>query len=123
MNHTTRTNATAHGPGSPPSMSGHSMSGHSMSPARHLGGMLMAAGAVLGALLLFGVPAGAALRYAVLLACPLMMGWMMLSMSGSGHGSGHGSVDGSAGSHEDGTPRDQPGAPDGEDRPENRWHR
>lgn len=64
---------------------------HQMSPLRHVGVMLGAAAAGFGVLILFGVPSGAALRYSLLLACPLMMVWMMLSMpshDGSEH-SGH----------------------------------
>jgi hypothetical protein len=51
----------------------------------HLKHMLVGGAVVLGALLIVGVPVGTALPYALLLACPLMMLFMM---RGHGHG-GH----------------------------------
>ena len=45
---------------------------------------------VLATLLLVGVPAGTALTYALLLACPLMMVAMMFMMSGQGGGDSRG---------------------------------
>lgn len=51
----------------------------------HLKQMLMAGAAVLVALVLTGVPLTRALPYAVSLACPVMMIWMMWMM-GRGNG-------------------------------------
>jgi hypothetical protein len=45
--------------------------------ANHLKQMLLAGAAVLVALILAGVPLARAVPYAVSLACPLMMVWMM----------------------------------------------
>ena len=47
---------------------------------RHLIQMVIAGGAVLAALVTFGVSPAAALPYALLLACPLMMIFMMIFM-------------------------------------------
>lgn len=55
----------------------------------HVKWMALIAAGLFGVLLLFGNSAGEALRYAVLLSCPLMMVAMMLG-GHSGH-SGHGS--------------------------------
>ena len=55
-----------------------------MSPWKHLRMMAIGAALLLGAFVLFGVPFATALRYALVLACPLMMGPMMLSMGGHG---------------------------------------
>ena len=52
----------------------------------HLKHMAIGGGVVLATLLLVGVPAGTALTYALLLACPLMMVAMMFMMSGQGRG-------------------------------------
>ena len=54
--------------------------------ANHLKQMLLAGAAILVALVLAGVPLARALTYAVSLACPVMMIWMM-SMMGRGTGS------------------------------------
>ena len=51
----------------------------------HLKYMLLGGAGLFGVLLVVGVPVTSALLFAVLLACPLMMVFMM----GSGHG-GHG---------------------------------
>ena len=61
----------------------------------HVKWMALIAAGLFGVLLLFGNPAGEALRYAILLACPLMMvGMMFGGHSGhsghSGHGNGRG---------------------------------
>jgi hypothetical protein len=60
----------------------------------HLKHMLIGGAVVLAALLIVGVPLGTALPYAALLACPLMMISMMLSMNGHGGHGGHGERDG-----------------------------
>lgn len=60
------------------------MHDHEMSPWKHLRMMAIGAVLMLGAFVLFGVPFATALRYALLLACPLMMALMMLSMGGHG---------------------------------------
>lgn len=62
-----------------------------MTTKRHLTYMLIAAGAVLLGLWAFGLSPAAALPYALFLACPLMMVFMMFGMnhSGMGHGSAH----------------------------------
>ncbi|HEX2905208.1 MAG TPA: DUF2933 domain-containing protein [Jatrophihabitans sp.] len=62
-----------------------------MTNGKHLKYMLLIGGGLFAVLLVAGVPLSAALSYALLLACPLMMVWMMLSMpshDGSEH-SGH----------------------------------
>lgn len=51
----------------------------------HLKGMALISGGVFVVLLLLGKPAGEALSYAVLLACPLMMVGMMFG-GHAGHG-------------------------------------
>ncbi|HEX6668766.1 MAG TPA: DUF2933 domain-containing protein [Gemmatimonadales bacterium] len=56
----------------------------------HLKHMAIGGGVVLATLLLVGVPAGTALTYALLLACPLMMVAMMFMMSGHGGGDSRG---------------------------------
>ena len=61
--------------------------------------MIIGGVALLGVLLIAGVPLASALPYAVLLACPLMMIFMMSSMGG--HGSGCHDHDGKGG-HEGG---------------------
>lgn len=53
----------------------------------HLGHLALAGGAVLVSLLVRGVQAETALMYALLLACPVMMGAMMLWMFRQGSGS------------------------------------
>lgn len=59
-----------------------------MTTKRHFTYMLVAGGAVLGGLWAFGVSLSTAIPYAFLLACPLMMVFMMRGMD---HGSmGHG---------------------------------
>jgi len=60
-----------------------------MTTKRHLTYMLIAGGAVLGGLWAFGVSLSTAVPYAFLLACPLMMVFMMRGMDhgGMGHGS------------------------------------
>ena len=63
-----------------------------MSFGSHLKQMLFGAAAIFGVLLVAGLPVGAALTYGLLLACPLMMVWMMFGMNGGGHG-GHGESD------------------------------
>lgn len=60
------------------------MHDHGMSPWKHLRMMAIGAALLLGAFVLFGVPFVTALRYALLLVCPLMMGLMMLTMGGHG---------------------------------------
>lgn len=77
-----------------------------MTTKRHLTYMLIGGGAILVALWAFGVSLATAIPYAFLLACPLMMVFMMRGMDhGSmGHGSmGHGAPrDGTdAGGHKD----------------------
>ena len=62
-----------------------------MSHGSHLKHMLYGAAAIVGVLLAAGVPAGTALTYGLLLACPLVMA----SGGHGGHG-GHG-----ADTHED----------------------
>ena len=59
----------------------------------HLKYMLLGSAGLAGVLMLFGVPLTSALLFAVLLACPLMMVFMM----GSGHGSHGASNDQSIG--------------------------
>lgn len=72
-----------------------------MNMRSHLTGMLLAGAAVLAVALLAGFPLGAALPYAALLACPLMMIAMMVMMTrGSGHGGGQGSPGHGNGSHD-----------------------
>lgn len=51
-----------------------------MNHGSHLKHMLIAGGAVLAGLLIFGVPTGSALLYAAALACPLGMVAMMYVM-------------------------------------------
>ena len=63
-----------------------------MAHGSHLKQMLFGAAAIFGVLLLAGLPVESALIYGVLLACPLMMVWMMFGMNGAGHG-GHGESD------------------------------
>jgi hypothetical protein len=61
-----------------------------MTTKRHFTYMLVAGVAVLGGLWAFGVSLSTAIPYAFLLACPLMMVFMMRGMD---HGSmGHGSM-------------------------------
>ena len=55
---------------------------------KHAKQMLLAGAAILVVLLIARVPVGTALRFAVLLACPLMMVMMMASMGRGGHGGG-----------------------------------
>lgn len=58
----------------------------------HVRGMLIAGGAVLVVLIVAGVDLRTAVPYALLLACPLMMFFMMRGhMGGAGHGGHHGS--------------------------------
>ncbi len=65
----------------------------------HVRGMLIAGGAVLVVLIVAGVDLRTAVPYALLLACPLMMFFMMRGhMGGAGHGGHHGSD--AAGAHE-----------------------
>lgn len=67
----------------------------------HLKHMALGAAVILGLLLAFGVDLSAALRYALLLACPLGMVAMMLFMGrGRGHAHGHHGPHGHRG-HED----------------------
>jgi hypothetical protein len=56
--------------------------------SKHAKQMLLAGGVILVVLLIARVPVGTALRFAVLLACPLMMVMMMASMGRGGHGDG-----------------------------------
>ncbi|MGN6242266.1 MAG: DUF2933 domain-containing protein [Motilibacteraceae bacterium] len=65
----------------------------------HLKHMIVGGLALLGLLLIAGVPLASALPYTVLLACPLMMIFIMSSMGG--HGSGCHGHDGK-GAHESG---------------------
>lgn len=53
----------------------------------HVKHMLYGGAAIALALLAAGVPLGTALTYGVVLACPLMMIWMVLAMNGHEHGS------------------------------------
>ena len=55
----------------------------------HLTHMLLGGAAILAVLLVAGVPLGAALPYAFVLACPLMM-FAMMFMMGRGNGNGGG---------------------------------
>jgi len=58
---------------------------------KHIAAML-GVGAVGAAILVaFGLPLTTALLFAFILACPLMMVWMMFTMGGNGmnHGMGH----------------------------------
>lgn len=66
-----------------------------MSFGSHIKQMLLGAAAIFGVLLLAGIPVWAALTYSLLLACPLMMVWMMFGMKHGGHGGhgGHGESD------------------------------
>jgi len=59
--------------------------------------LLVAAGALVVGLLAAGTPVRSVLPVVLLLACPLMMVFMMRGMGGhgSGHGCGHGSDHGS----------------------------
>jgi hypothetical protein len=54
-----------------------------MNHSSHLKHMLIGGAVLLVGMVAFGVPLAAALLYAMLLACPLMMTWMVFSMSGS----------------------------------------
>lgn len=63
-----------------------------MNHGNHLKHMLIAGGAVLAGLLIFGVPTGSALLYAAALACPLGMVAMMYVM-GRDHQGGSGTAD------------------------------
>lgn len=56
----------------------------------HFKHVVIGGAVVLATLLLVGVPAGTALTYALLLACPLMMVAMMFMMSGHGSGDSRG---------------------------------
>jgi hypothetical protein len=62
---------------------------------KHVVQMAAAGGVILTGLWAFGVPLSTALPYALLLACPLMMIWMMTGMNhdGMNHGMGPGSSD------------------------------
>jgi hypothetical protein len=60
-----------------------------MKQATHLTQMLYVAAGLFAVLVLTGVPLGTALTYGVLLACPLMMVWMLILMGGQGHGHEH----------------------------------
>lgn len=72
-----------------------------MKHSSHLQHMLIGGSVLLVGMLLLGVPLAAALPYAALLACPLMMVAMMFAMFGSQrHGSG-GPTHGSARDHRD----------------------
>ncbi|WP_263730548.1 DUF2933 domain-containing protein [Cellulomonas sp. SG140] len=73
------------------------------SHAKH---MIIGGAVILVALMAFGVSWRQAAQYAVLLACPLMMVFMMAG--GHGHG-GHGGHGDAAGGTTDGTGRDQIG--------------
>ena len=57
----------------------------------HVKHMLIGGGVILATLLFVGVPAGTALTFAVLLACPLMMGTMMFMMLRQGDRADHAS--------------------------------
>jgi hypothetical protein len=57
-----------------------------MSHEAHFKQMLYGAAAIFGVLLVVGVPVGTALYYGLLLACPLMMVWMLITMNIHGHG-------------------------------------
>lgn len=74
---------------------------------KHVKQMLLVGGGLLAVLVLAGVPLGAALPYALLLACPVMMMAMMFFMGGGGLGGHHGHVDGRGGppEHEDSAPQ------------------
>jgi hypothetical protein len=67
----------------------------------HLTHMLLGGAAILAVLLVAGVPLGAALTYAAVLACPLMMVGMMLMMN---HGNDHRDAS-SAKRSDDGNPK------------------
>lgn len=54
-----------------------------MSHGKHLKYMLLAGAAVLGLLIVTGVPLSSALPYALALACPLMIVFMMAGMNHS----------------------------------------
>jgi hypothetical protein len=56
---------------------------------KHMIQMVAVGGIVLAGLVTFGVPFSTALRFAVVLACPLMMMWMMTTMNHSGGHSAH----------------------------------
>ena len=63
------------------------------SGAGHLKWMAVIAGGVFAILVLLGKPAGEALSLAVVIACPLMMVFMMLGMPGHrGHSGEHGQL-------------------------------
>lgn len=51
---------------------------------KHSAAMLGVAGVGVVVLLAFGLPLTTALSFAFILACPLMMVWMMFGMSGNG---------------------------------------
>ena len=61
-----------------------------MSHGNHLKHMLYGGVAIFAVLAVSGVPLSTALTYGVLLACPLMMIAMMLTMGGHGEGGQHG---------------------------------
>lgn len=60
--------------------------------ATHLKHMLYAAAGVFVVLTIAGIPLSTALTYGAVLACPLMMVWMMLAMGGHGHGGSQGTA-------------------------------
>ncbi len=57
-----------------------------MTHSSHIKYMIIAGAVALAGLWAFGVPLGRALPYAILLACPLMMVFMMRGMDHGGHG-------------------------------------
>ena len=67
-----------------------------MTARTHVIVMLVAAGGVLAALWIAGVPLGAAAPLALFLACPLMMFFMMRGMDHGGSGQTHDHSDPSA---------------------------
>jgi hypothetical protein len=71
--------------------------------ANHLKHMLLGGAAILAALVLAGVPLATAASYALVLACPLMMIFMMRGMIHGGSSEPHHHADDSFRDHEDAT--------------------
>ena len=64
-----------------------------MRTATHVKYMLYAAASVFAVLAVAGVPLGTALTYGALLACPLMMVWMMVMTGGHDDGADGSTID------------------------------
>ena len=77
---------------------------------KHMIQMVAVGGVVLAGLVAFGVPWSTALRFSVVLACPLMMVWMMTTMSHSADHSGDSHAHEEGGPDDEARPRQAPAA-------------